>query len=141
MAAHCMHPSRVGVTAHPRVRYHTRLSSHTAVRHQQGCTVQALSKRTCRQSTYRRRLVVLAASSTDQEVRGQSEVTRSAQDLAQGVQDFLDESQKALSSDEPPLPEHPIGEESTIDVADGIDASVSAPQQSCSNNQPLTCTS
>lgn len=65
---------------------------------------------------------VLAASSTD--VEPQNEVTRSAQDLAHGIQEFLEESQKALSIEEAPLPEHPVGEEGTIKVADCIDASV-----------------
>ena len=80
---------------------------------------------------------ILAASSTDVQRKG-GEATRSAQDVAQGVQDFLDESQKAFSSDEAPLPEHPIGEEGTIDVAEDIDASVSIADVSASQDSTVS---
>lgn len=66
----------------------------------------------------------MAASSVDEDVRRPNDAVRSAQDLAEGVQSFLDDAQKQLSSDESPLPEHPIGEPGSIDVADGIDATV-----------------
>lgn len=115
-----MHSTHLGAVGHTRVRPHT-LSS-TPIRHQNGLVVYSLSKRTCKKATRRGQLHLLAASSTD--VEPQNEVTRSAQDLAQGIQDFLEESQKALSIEEAPLPEHPVGEEGTIKVADCIDASV-----------------
>ena len=120
-----MQLSHVGVSLDGRLHCHKRVYSQRPIRHHPSLAVHALSTRTSyRQHTRRAQLHVAAASSTDQDVRQQSEVARSAQDLAQGVQDFLDESQKAFSSDEPALPEHPIGEEGTLDVADGIDASV-----------------
>ncbi|KAL3152933.1 hypothetical protein ABBQ38_012235 [Trebouxia sp. C0009 RCD-2024] len=120
MVGYCMHSTHLGAVGHTRVRPHT-LSS-TPIRHQNGLVVYSLSKRTCKKATRRGQLHLLAASSTD--VEPQNEVTRSAQDLAQGIQDFLEESQKALSIEEAPLPEHPVGEEGTIKVADCIDASV-----------------
>ena len=115
-----MHSSHVGVSGHTRLHKHKGVVNQTSIRHH---AINSSSKRTCRTPARRGQLCILAASSTD--VPRQNEVTRSAQDLAQGVQDFLEESQKAFSTDEAPLPEHPVGEEGTIDVADEIDASVS----------------
>lgn len=66
----------------------------------------------------------MAASSTDEVVRPQNDAVRSAQDLAEGVQSFLDDAQKQIKPEEAPLPEHPIGEIGTIDVAEGINAEV-----------------
>lgn len=114
-----MHSSHVGVSGHTRLHKHKGVVNQTSIRHH---AINSSSKRTCRTPARRGQLCILAASSTD--VPRQNEVTRSAQDLAQGVQDFLEESQKAFSTDEAPLPEHPVGEEGTIDVADEIDASV-----------------
>lgn len=115
-----MRSTLIGSVGHTRVR--TSARSQTPFRHQHGLVVQSRSKRTCRKSASRAPLHIPAASSTD--VEPQNEVTRSAQDLAQGIQEFLEESQKALSLEEAPLPEHPVGEEGTMHVADGIDASV-----------------
>lgn len=121
MAGYCMHSSHVGVLGHTHVHAHRHIVRQTPIR--QGVTVHSLS-RPYRKSTRRGQLHVLAASSTD--VHRQDDVTRSAQDLAQGVQDFLEESQKALqlNPDDAPLPEHPVGEEGEINVAENIDASV-----------------
>lgn len=123
MAGYCMHSSHVGVSGHTRLHKHKGVVHQTSIRHHSGLANNSSSKRTCRTPTRRGQLCILAASSTD--VPRQNEVTRSAQDLAQGVQDFLDESQKAFSTDQAPLPEHPVGEEGTIDVAEEIDAAVS----------------
>ena len=119
-----MHSSHVVSIGYNRLHKHKLTVSQTPIRHQPGLAIHSLSKRSFTTSARRGRLHILAASSTDVQSQG-SEATRSAQDLAQGVQDFLDESQKAFSSDEAPLPEHPVGEEGTIDVAESIDASVS----------------
>ena len=118
-----MHSSHVGAIGHTRLHSHKRIVNQPPIRHQPGVAIHSLSKRKCTISARRGQLHILAASSTDVQRQG-NEATRSAQDLAQGVQDFLDESQKAFSSDEAPLPEHPIGEEGTIDVVEDIDASV-----------------
>ena len=130
-----MHSSHIGSEAHSRLYSHKRVYSQKPVRHQQNLSVHPLSRRTRRDPACRRQLNIVAASSTDQDVRRGNEATRSAQDLAQGVQDFLDESQKALSSDEQPLPEHPVGEEGTINVAEAIDASVGSKLTSCHPEQ------
>ena len=120
-----MHSSHFGTIGHTHLQRHKLTVKQTPVRLQPGVAIHSLSKRTCITTARRGRLHILAASSTDVQRQG-SEATRSAQDLAQGVQDFLDESQKAFSTDEAPLPEHPVGEEGTIDVAESIDAAVSS---------------
>lgn len=124
MAGYHMHSSHVGTVRPTRLHKHNLAVKQSPIRHQPGVAIHSLSRRTCTTSARRERLHILAASSTDIQRQG-SEATRSAQDLAQGVQDFLDESQKAFSSDEAPLPEHPVGEEGKIDVTESLDASVS----------------
>lgn len=142
MAGYCMRSTLIGSVGHTRVR--TSARSQTPFRHQHGLVVQSRSKRTCRKSASRAPLHIPAASSTD--VEPQNEVTRSAQDLAQGIQEFLEESQKALSLEEAPLPEHPVGEEGTMHVADGIDASVrpaelaAVARLTCSTTNQTCCT-
>lgn len=125
MAGYCTQSSHVGTLGHTRLHRHKFTVKQSPIRQQPGVAIHSLSKQTCNISVRRGRLHILAASSTDVQRQG-NEATRSAQDLAQGVQDFLDESQKAFSSDEAPLPEHPVGEEGTIDVVESIDASVSS---------------
>lgn len=136
-----MHSSHVGVSGHTRLHKHKGVVNQTSIRHHSGLAVNSSLKRTCRTPARRGQLCILAAQSTD--VPRQNEVTRSAQDLAQGVQDFLDESQKAFSTDAAPLPEHPVGEEGTIDVAEEIDAAVSycCNRCSCKQRKPPELTS
>lgn len=122
MSGYCLHAAQTGTAIS--LHAHSRRQSFTQ-KHQQIHTGTALSRRTCKHGSKHGRLTILAASSTDEAVRRSNDPIRSAQDLADGVQDFLDEAQRSLSTDEAPLPEHPIGEVGTIDVAEGIDAAVS----------------
>ena len=133
MAGYHMHSSHVGTVRPTRLHKHNLTFNQMPIRHQPGVAIHSLSRRSRTTSARRGQLQILAASSTDVQRRG-SEATRSAQDLAQGVQDFLDESQKAFSSDEAPLPEHPVGEEGTIDVTESLDASVSTAEMVASAN-------
>ena len=124
MSGYCLHASQTGTTISLPAHSNRQSFTQTAFRHQQIRTGTALSRRTCKHGSKHGRLTILAASSTDEAVRRSNDPIRSAQDLAEGVQDFLDEAQRSLSTDEAPLPEHPIGEVATIDVAEGIDAAV-----------------
>ncbi len=124
MSGYCLHAVQTGTTTSLPAHNNRQPFTQTAFRHQQIQTATALSRRTCKHGSKHGRLTILAASSTDEAVRRSNDPIRSAQDLAEGVQDFLDEAQKTLSTDEAPLPEHPIGEVGTIDVAEGIDAAV-----------------
>ena len=124
MSGYCLHAAQTGTTISLHAHGNRQSFTQTAFRHQQIQTVTALSRRTCKHGSKHVRLTILAASSTDEAVRRSNDPIRSAQDLAEGVQDFLDEAQRSLSTDEAPLPEHPIGEVGTIDVAEGIDAAV-----------------
>ncbi len=124
MSGHCLHAAQTGTTVSLHAHGKRQSFTQTAFRHQQIQTATALSRRTCKHGSKPGRLTILAASSTDEAVRRSNDPVRSAQDLAEGVQDFLDEAQRSLSTDEAPLPEHPIGEAGTIDVAEGIDAAV-----------------
>lgn len=124
MSGYGLHAAQTGTTVSLHAHSNRQSFTQTAFRHQQTQTGTALSRRTCKHGSKHGRLTILAASSTDEAVRRSNDPIRSAQDLAEGVQDFLDEAQRSLSTDEAPLPEHPIGEAGTIDVAEGIDAAV-----------------
>ena len=124
MSGYGSHAAQTGTTVSLHAHSNRQSFTQTAFRHQQIQTGTALSRRTCKHGSKHGRLTILAASSTDEAVRRSNDPIRSAQDLAEGVQDFLDEAQRSLSTDEAPLPEHPIGEAGTIDVAEGIDAAV-----------------
>lgn len=125
MAGHSLHAAQARTTAQLHVQRQRQPFTQTALKQQQIHRATTLSRRTCKHTSHHRQLTISAASSNDEAVRRPNDAVRSAQDLAEGVQGFLDETQKQFSTDEPPLPEHPIGEEGTIDVAEGIDASVS----------------
>ena len=116
---------------------HRRTQSVTpvTVRHQRAHHAAASLRRQRKQPANQRQLTISAASSVDEDVRRPNDAVRSAQDLAEGVQSFLDDAQRQLSSDESPLPEHPIGEPGSIDVADGIDASVGIDRSAISKLQ------
>lgn len=124
MPAYCLQAAQTGTPIGLHAHSNKQSFTQTASRYQQIQTGTALSRRTCKHGSKHGRLTILAASSTDEAVRRSNDPIRSAQDLAEGVQDFLDEAQRSLSTDEAPLPEHPIGEVGTIDVAEGIDAAV-----------------
>lgn len=122
MPGHCLQASQTGATFGAHARHYRQPFNQSALRHHQ--LHATLSQRTSRHETKHRVLTILAASSTDEAVRRFNDPVRSAQDLAEGVQSFLDDAQRELSTDEAPLPEHPIGEVGTINVAEGLDASV-----------------
>ncbi|KAL0018651.1 hypothetical protein WJX77_001846 [Trebouxia sp. C0004] len=124
MSGYCLHAAQTGTTISLHAHSRKQSFSQTAFRHQQIQTATALSRRTCKYGSKHGRLTILAASSTDETVRRSNDPIRSAQDVAEGLQDFLDEAQRSLGTDEAPLPEHPIGEAGTIDVAEGLDAGV-----------------
>ena len=109
----------------PKVHSHKPSFTPVTLRHQRIHHAPIRSPRPRKVTARQRQLNILAASSVDEDVRRPSDSIRSAQDLAEGVQSFLDDAQKQLSQDETPLPEHPVGEPGTINIAHEIDATVS----------------
>ena len=124
MTGPCSHAAQLGTAASHQLHGYRQPFKTKALRHQRILRTTVLPRRTCEHATRQRPLTTLAASSTDEVVRPQNDAVRSAQDLAEGVQSFLDDAQKQIKPEEAPLPEHPIGEIGTIDVAEGINAEV-----------------
>ena len=122
MPGQCLQAAQTGTILGAHARHYRQPFNQSPLRHHQLHTT--LARRTCRHETKHRVLTILAASSTDEAVRRSNDPIRSAQDLAEGVQSFLDDAQRELSTNEAPLPEHPIGNVGTINVAEGLDASV-----------------
>lgn len=70
-------------------------------------------------------LTLTAAASTERADSKQNETAKSAQDIAEGVQSWLEDAQKQINSEPAPLPKHPVGEPGSLHISDGLDAEVS----------------
>ena len=124
MANRCLHQQCTGIDAAVRGSSQQRqlvLSLSRPQRH----AVPFTSKRASQRRLPHKLLTLTAAASTERADSKQNETVKSAQDIADGVQSWLEDAQKQISSEPAPLPEHPVGEPGSLHIADGLDAEVS----------------
>ena len=121
MSGFCLHHPQSGAAAVLQSGRSKRLSTLTAARPN---SVAIQSRRAHRRNLPYRPLTLATASGTDEAVRGPNDVIKSTEDLVQGVQSFIEDAQRELSSDEAPLPEHPVGEPGILKITDQLEAEV-----------------
>ena len=121
MAGYCLHHPDLSTTAVLRIGRQQRLSTLSATRPR---NTAAQTKRAHRHNLQRQPLVFATASSTDRAVRDPNDVVKSAENLVDGLSSFIEGAQKELSSDQAPLPEHPVGESGTLKITDQLEAEV-----------------
>lgn len=121
MAGQCMHQTHRGAATAPVNRQQQRQLTLSLSRPPR---LAVQSRRTQRRNLPQRHLTLAKAASTDKSTRPPSDVVNSAEDLVQGVQDWIDEASTTFSSDQAPLPEHPIGEATKLRITDELEADV-----------------
>ena len=121
MSGFCLHHPQAGAALLRNGRPH-RLLTLTAARPH---SVAFQSRPANRRNLPYRSLTLATASSTDEAVRDPKDVVKSAENLVDGLQSFIEDAQRELSADEAPLPEHPVGEPGTLKITDQLEAEVS----------------